>query len=145
MIEYTFDKIDHLLRVRMSGSNSAADMARHYSKVLSDPNYDPTFDSIFCVDDSAGGPLLSELPEAGRLMEAVAQLQPDRKWAVVMTPGFKRTIVEFLLAGAKLGSVQMRFFDDDEHALAWLDLPGHAISPSMLTKAENPRRSGLGH
>jgi len=45
---------------------------------------------------------------------------------VVITPGFKRTIVEFLLAGVKLGSVQMRFFDDDEFALAWLSQPLHA-------------------
>jgi hypothetical protein len=126
MIEYVFDKVNHLLRVRMSGSNSAADMARHYSMVLDDSNYDPTFDSIFCIDDNAGGPILSELPETSRLMEAVAHLQQGRRWAVVLSPGFKRTIVEFLLAGAKLGSVQMRFFDDDEHALAWLGQPRHA-------------------
>ena len=126
MIEYTFDKVNHLLRVRMSGCNSAADMARHYSKVLDDPDYDPTFETIFHIDDCADGPVLAELPETGRLMEAVAQLQQGRKWAVVITPGFKRTIVEFLLAGVKLGSVQMRFFDDDEHALAWLGQTLHA-------------------
>lgn len=79
MIEYAFDKANHLLRVRMSEGNSAADMARHYAKVLNDPSYDPTFDSLFCIDDNAGGPILSELPETGRLMEAVAQLQPGRK------------------------------------------------------------------
>ena len=74
MIEYVFDKANHLLRVRMSECNSAADMARHYSKVLNDPDYDPTFETIFYVDDNASGPILAELPETGRLMEAVAQL-----------------------------------------------------------------------
>ena len=74
MIEYAYDKVNHLLRVRMSGCNSAADMARHYSKVLDDPDYDPTFETIFHIDDNAGGPILAELPETGRLMEAVAQL-----------------------------------------------------------------------
>ena len=37
-----------------------------------------------------------------------------------MIPGFKRTVVEFLLRGVNLGSVQMCFFDDGEHALTWL-------------------------
>ncbi len=126
MIEYEFDKGNRLLRVRMSGSNSAADMARHYSNVLDDPDYDGKFETIFQIDDNAGGPILAELPETGRLMEAVAQMQPGRKWAVVMSPGFKRTIVEFLLAGVKLGSVQMRFFDDGDHALVWLGQAQHA-------------------
>ena len=126
MIEYVIDKVNHLLRVHMSECNSAADMARHYSRVLDDPNYDPTFETIFYIDDNADGPILAELPEAGRQLEALAQLQHGRKWAVVMTPGFKRTVVEFLLTGVNLGSVQMRFFDDDEPALAWLGQARHA-------------------
>jgi hypothetical protein len=121
MIEYVIDKTDRLLRVRMSGSNSAADMARHYSKVLDDPNHDPTFDTLFHIADDAGGPVLAEIPEAGRLLEPLAQLQNGRKWAVVMSPGLKRTVVEFLFKGVNLGSVRMRFFDDEQQALIWLD------------------------
>jgi glucuronate isomerase len=126
MIEYVIDKANHLYRVQMNGSNSAADLARHYSKVLDDPNYDPTLDTITYIDNEADGPILAELPEAGRLMEAMAQLQQGRKWALVMSPGFKRTIVEFLLTGVKLGSVHMRFFDNDAQALAWLDQARYA-------------------
>jgi len=125
MIEYVIDKANHLYRVQMSGCNSAADLARHYSKVLDDPDYDPTFETIFSVDDEAGGPILAELPEAGRLMEAMAQLQQGRKWALVMSPGFRRTVVEFLLTGVKLGSVRMRFFDNDALALEWVDQARH--------------------
>jgi hypothetical protein len=121
MIEYAIDKVNRLTRVWMSGCNSSADLARHYSTVLDDPNYDPAFDTIFHVAGDAGGPILAEVPETGRLLEALALLQNRRKWAVVMRPGFKRTIVEFLLTGVKLGSVHMRFFDDDLQALAWLD------------------------
>jgi hypothetical protein len=55
--------------------------------------------------------------------------QHRTKWAVVMAPGFKRTVTEFLLLGVKLASVQMRFFDDNRMALAWLD-PGHAVRVS---------------
>jgi hypothetical protein len=124
MIEYTIDRPDRLVRVRMRGSTTSADLARHYSRVLDDPAYDASFDYLFHIDDDAGGPILAELPDAGLQMEAVARLQHGTKWAVVMAPGFKRTVTEFLLMGVKLGSVQMRFFDDDRTALAWLD-PGH--------------------
>jgi hypothetical protein len=128
MFEYTIDQPERLIRVRMSGSNTSADLARHYSRVLDDPGYDASFDCLFHIDDDAGGPILAELPDAGLQMEAVARLQHGTKWAVVISPGFKRTVTEFLLRGVKLGSVQMRFFDDDQTALAWLD-PGHATEP----------------
>jgi len=120
MIEYVIDKANHLYRVRMTGCNSAADLARHYSRVLDDPHYNPNFDTITYIDDEAGGPILAELPETGRMIEAMAQMQQGRKWAVVMSPGFQRTIVEFLLIGVKLGSARMRFFDNEALALAWL-------------------------
>jgi hypothetical protein len=58
-------------------------------------------------------------------MEAVARLQHATKWAIVMAPGFQRTVIEFLLRGINLAPVQMRFFDDNRLALAWLD-PAHA-------------------
>jgi len=122
MIEYSIDRPERLVRVRMSGCTTSADLARHYSRVLDDPAYDASFNVFFHVDDDAGGPILSELPDAGLQLEALAQLQHGTKWAVVMAPGFKRTVTEFLLMSAKLGSVQMRFFDDDRTALAWLDV-----------------------
>jgi hypothetical protein len=129
MIEYTIDCPDRLVRVRMSGCTTSADLARHYSKVLDDPAYDASFNVIFCIDDDAGGPILAELPDAGAQMETLATLQHGTKWAVVMSPGLKRTITEFLLMGVKLGSVQMRFFDDDQTALAWLEPGGAAQVP----------------
>jgi hypothetical protein len=120
MIEYNIDRPDRLLRVRMSGSTTSADLARHYSRVLDDPAYDASFNIIFHIDDDAGGPILTEIPDAGLQMETLARLQHGTKWAVVMAPSFKRTVTEFLLMGVRLGSVQLRFFDDDEMAFAWL-------------------------
>jgi hypothetical protein len=121
MIEYTIDQPDRLIRVRMSGTTSSADLARHYSTVLDDPAYDASFNYLFRIDDDTGGPILGELPDAVLQMEAVAKLQHGTKWAVVMAPGLKRIMAEFFLLGVKLGSVQMRFFEDNRTALAWLD------------------------
>ena len=125
MIEYTIDRPGRLVRVRMSGCVTTADLVRHYSTVHGAPSYDASFNVLFHVDAAAEGPIMAELPDVGLQMEAVARLQHRTKWAVVMAPGFKRTATEFLLLGVKLGSVGMRFFDDDRMALAWLD-PGHA-------------------
>ena len=121
MIEYIIDRPDRLVRVRMSGCITSADLARHYSKVHDDPSYDASFNILFQIDDDAGGPIMAELPDVGLQMEAVARLQHATKWAIVMAPGFQRTVIEFLLRGAKLAPVEMRFFDDNQLALAWLD------------------------
>ena len=111
--------------MRVSGCVTSADLVSHFSTVHDDPSYDPSFNILFQIDDDAGGPILAELPGVGLQMEAVARLQHGTKWAVVMAPGFKRTVIEFLLRGVKLAPVQMRFFDDNRMALAWLD-PCHA-------------------
>lgn len=123
MIEYTIDRTDRLVRVRASGCTTPADAVRHFSTVHDDPSYDPSFNVLFHVDDDVGGPILAELPDLGLQMEAVARLQHRTKWAIVMAPGFKRTVTEFLLLGLKLAPVQMRFFDNDQMAFAWLE-PG---------------------
>ncbi|MGD0058283.1 MAG: STAS/SEC14 domain-containing protein [Verrucomicrobiia bacterium] len=121
MIEYTIERPGGLVRVRASGCITSADLVRHFSRVHDDPSYDPSFNILVQIDEDAGGPILAELPDVGSQMEAVARLQHRTKWAVVMAPGFKRTVIEFLLRGAKLAPVEMRFFDDNQLALAWLD------------------------
>jgi len=121
MIEYTIDQSDQLILVWMTGTNRCEDLKAHYARVLNDPRYDPTFDSLFQVDGNADGPIMTELPEVKTVMEMVAQCQAATKWAVVMPAGFKRTIVEYLLQGVNLRSVTMRFFGSEHEAIAWLN------------------------
>jgi hypothetical protein len=122
MIEYVIDDVNHLIRVWMTGSNRCANLAAHYSRVLKDPRYDPTFDSLFQIDGEADGPIVTELGEVKMLLEMVAQCQAATKWAVVIPLGFKRTVVEFLLKGVELKSVTMRFFGNEADASAWLNV-----------------------
>ena len=121
MIEYVIDEVDHLIRVRMTGSNRCADLKAHYARVLKDPQYDPTFDSLFQVDGDADGPIMAELLEVKTVIEMLAQCQATTKWAVVMPAGFKRTVVEYLLQGVNLRGVTMRFFGSKSDAIAWLN------------------------
>jgi hypothetical protein len=122
MIEYTIDEVDHLIRVWMTGSNRCEDLKAHYAKVLKDPHYDPTLDSLFQIDGDADGPIMTELPEVKTVIEMLAQCQETTKWAVVMPPGFKRTVVEYLLQGVDLRLVTMRFFGTETEAIAWLNV-----------------------
>ena len=120
MIEYTIK--DRLIRVRMSGSNSSADMERHYEEVYNDPRYDVMFSTLFHIDPNAGGQILEELPRVRQLMELVAESQKaEKKWAVVMPSAFKRAVVEFLLKDVQVKPIQIRFFGSEEDALVWLN------------------------
>ncbi|HVM62634.1 MAG TPA: hypothetical protein VMV72_17365 [Verrucomicrobiae bacterium] len=122
MIEYTIDRTDRLVRVRLSGYTTTADLARHYSKVHSDPAYDPSFNVLFRINDNVNGPIMVDVPSVSGQLEAVARLQNATKWAIVMSPGIRRAVFEFLVPTLSLASVQMRFFDDEHSALAWLDV-----------------------
>ena len=121
MIEYRIDEVDRLIRVRMTGSNRCEDLKAHYARVLRDPKYDPTLDSLFEIDGDADGPIITELPEVKMVIEMLAQCQAATKWAVVAPAGFKRTVVEYLLRGANLKSVTMRFFGTEDEAIGWLN------------------------
>ena len=132
MIEYVIDRPAHLVRVRLCGSTTSSDLARHLARVHSDPDYEPSFNILFHVEDDVDGPILAELPSVGLQLEAVARLQNATKWAVVMRPGLQRTVVEFLLLGLKLAGVKMHFFDNDQDAVAWLD---RDRSPSVPNNA----------
>jgi len=124
MIEYTIDEAQHLIRVQMSGSNTFADLEQHYVDVYNDPKYNVTFNALFKVDPDAGGPLLEEMPKTRVLLELVAESQKARKkWAVVISSTFKRSVVEFLLKDVHLKPVELRFFGNEKDALAWLGCP----------------------
>ena len=122
MIQYTIDGAARLIKVRMSGDNHCDDLEEHYAQVYRDPEYDVTFDSIFQVDEDAGGPILGDLPKVKQLLELVAQSpRAKKKWAVVIPNGFKRLLVEYVLRDVSLKPVEIRFFDSEMNALAWLN------------------------
>ena len=151
MIDYTIDQTNRLIRVWMSGTNRCSDLAAHYSRVLKDPQYDRTLDSLFQVDGETTGPVMTELPEVKTLIEMLAQCQGATKWAVVMPLGFKRTVVEFLLKGTNLRSVTMQFFATESDAIAWLNvgktspIPPSDRGSTPTTSPVTPSESQMPH
>jgi hypothetical protein len=122
MIDYTIDETRRLIRVRMHGSVTCTELERHYAEAYHDPKYNSSLRSLVHIDDDAGGPILTELPRVRTVLELAAQSPGAlKKWAVVLRPGFKRMVLEFLLKDARVRPLEMRFFDDEPTALAWLD------------------------
>jgi len=122
MIEYSIDESQRLIRVRMTGSNSCADLERHYAEVYRDPKYNPSLRTLMEVDEDAGGPILTEIPKVRLVMELAAHSPGAlKRWAVVIPSSFKRTVLEFLLKDLDLKPLELRFFGDATTALNWLD------------------------
>ncbi len=122
MVTYTIDQSQRLIKVRMSGPSSCADMERYCAQLYNDPKYDVTFNSLFQADPDTDGLIMEEIPKVRVLLELVAETEGAcKKWAVVLPSRFKRTIVEFLFKGVRLKPIEMRFFDDEKDALAWLN------------------------
>ena len=122
MIEYSIDEPANLIRVRMSGANSIADLEQHLATSYRDPGYKPTLRALTHIDEDAGGPIMSELPQAKHLLELAAQAPGAlKKWAVVIPSGFRRMMLEFMLKDVQLKPLEMRFFADEPAALAWLN------------------------
>jgi hypothetical protein len=106
----------------MSGNNRCDDLEEHYAQVYRDPEYNVTFNAILQVDEDAGGPILGDFPKVKQLLELVAQSPPaKKKWAVVIPNAFKRLLVEYVLKDVSMKPVEMRFFDSEMNALAWLN------------------------
>ncbi len=122
MIDYTIDQTRRLIRVRMHGTVTCDELERHYAEAYHDPRYNPSLRSLVQIDEDAGGPILTEIPRVRTVLELAAQSPGAlRKWAVVLRPGFKRMVLEFLLKDVRVKPLEMRFFDDESSALAWLD------------------------
>ncbi|MCG3147835.1 MAG: hypothetical protein PCFJNLEI_01276 [Verrucomicrobiae bacterium] len=121
MIEYTIDEGQGLILVRVSGTNTCADLEKHIAEVYRDPRYKPSLKTLTFLDDGISGPIMSELPEVKRVMELAAQAPNAlKKWAVVIVSDYKRLLVEFMLKGAQLKPLEVRFFKDEPAARAWL-------------------------
>jgi hypothetical protein len=121
MIEYTINEAEGLIRVRVTGTNTCADMEAHIAEVYRDPRYHPGLKTLTQIDESAGGPIMSELPDVKRVLEMAAHAPNAlKRWAVVIPSDFKRMMLEFMFKDAQLKPLELRFFKDETAARAWL-------------------------
>ena len=122
MIAYSIDDRLRLIRVRMSGTNTCADLEHHYAEVYRDPKYNSSLRTLFQIDDDAGGPIMADIPKVKTVMELASQSPGAlKKWAIVIPSAFKRMVIEYLLKDLNVRSLEVRYFADEPAALAWLD------------------------
>ena len=120
MIEYTIDTAQRLVRVRMSGANAPADLLRHVSDLSADPQFDATFNTLFCITEDATlqTTLFDSLLKT--LLEQWQRRRKGVKWAVVSSSRIQLALAMLATDNVKFQFVQVRFFDDEDSAMNWL-------------------------
>jgi hypothetical protein len=121
MIEYTIDTAQRLVRVRMSGANAPADLLRHVSDLSADPQFDATFNTLFCITEDATlqTTLFDSLLKT--VLEQWQQRRKGVKWAVVSSSRIQLALAMLATDNVKFQFVQVRFFDDEDSAMNWLN------------------------
>lgn len=120
MIEYTIDRAQRLVRVRMSGANAPADLLRHVSDLSADPQFDATFNTLFCITEDATlqTTLFDSLLKT--LLEQWQRRRKGVKWAVVSSSRIQLALAMLATDNVKFQFVQVRFFDGEDSAMNWL-------------------------
>jgi hypothetical protein len=120
MIEYTIDTAQRLVRVRMSGANAPADLLRHVSDLSADPQFDATFNTLFCITEDATlqTTLFDSLLKT--VLEQWQQRRKGVKWAVVSSSRIQLALAMLATDNVKFQFVQVRYFDDEDSAMKWL-------------------------
>ena len=119
MIEYTIDAAQRLIRVRMSGANTPDDLLRHFSRLITDPQFDPTFNTIFRITEDATleTTLFDDMLKT--LLEQWQRHWKDAKWAVVSSSRIQLALAKLATENVNFQSVQLRFFDNEANAMNW--------------------------
>ena len=124
MIAYTIDVTRRLILVQMSGPNTLAELLRHFSALSADQKFDPTFNALFFITEDAR----LEMTFLGNLLKTLLEQWEQRrkgvKWAIVSPSRSQLGLAESLTENIRLKFVQMRFFNDEESAMNWLNSGG---------------------
>jgi hypothetical protein len=121
MIEYTIDAAQRLIRVRMSGANTPADLLQHFSDLSTDPKFDATFNTLFRISEDA---TLQTTLFDGLLKTLLEQWQgrwKHVKWAVLSSSRIQLALAKLVTDNVNFQFVQLRFFDDEDSAVKWLN------------------------
>ena len=123
MIEYTIDAAQRLIQVRMSGTNTPADLMRHLSDLNADPKFDATFNTLFRigVDATLETTLFDDLLKT--LLEQWQKHRKGVKWAVLSSSRIQLALAKLATDNVNFQFVQLRFFDDEDSAVKWLSSP----------------------
>ena len=134
MIEYTIDPAQRLIRVRVSGANIPADLLPHFTNLSADPQFDPTFNTLFRITEDAR---LQTTLFDGLLKTLLEQWQRRRKgakWAVVSSSRIQLALAKLATDNVSFPFVQLQFFDNEDRAMKWLGVDPGSSSPN---KSEN--------
>jgi hypothetical protein len=120
MIVYMIDAAQRLIRVRMSGANTPADLLRHVSELNDDPQFDRSFNTFFEIAEDARLEATLFDTMLKTILEQWQQRRKGAKWAVVSSSRVQLALAALATDNIRFQHVQVRFFDDEASALTWL-------------------------
>src|SRR5579862_2699569 len=121
MIDCVIDKARRMVSVRLSWKSSYLDLVRCFDKLYQDPQFDSNFNILFHISvDSTF--LRAHIHEDFRaFLKGLADRQKGPKWAIVSPSRTQLAMTQILVENMELGTIQVRFFDNDEGAMQWLN------------------------
>ena len=121
MIHYEIDTERRLVLANMSGGNDMSDLIGYVANLSADPKFDSRFNSLLRIGDDATLPSLSADSLLKNFLEAWEQKRKGAKWAVVTSSQTQLSLARLAASNINLKHVQLQFFENEHHALGWLE------------------------
>jgi len=122
MFNYKIDKFQGIIFTRVSGTPTTVLMIDHIQNVLSDPDFDPKYNSIIVCKENTRIPGIqkSEIEIIRRVFDGYAQQRTGRNWAVVAPNERLEAFLKLNLELISPVKLNIRIFQNEEDALNWI-------------------------
>lgn len=117
---YAFDRENGLIRLKVRGSVTLAEIVTHTERVNRDPRFRPGLNTLVDVSDAIIGGGYTDARRFSAYVRSIEELRGACKWAVVAPGDLNSGLAR--MAGALLDGLQIQMcaFRGADEALAWL-------------------------
>jgi len=122
MFSHKIDKLKGIIFTRISGTPTTVTMMDHIQNVLNDPDFDPNYNSIIVLDETAriAGVPKGKIETIRRLLDGYAQLRKGRNCAVVAPNERLEAFLKLTLELISPVIFNFRVFQTENDALNWI-------------------------
>ena len=124
MFSFKIDTSRGIIFTRISGTPTTITMIDHIQNVMNDPDFDPKYNSIIVLEENcriAAVPR-DKIETIRRVLDGYAQQRTGCRWAVVVRNEKQETFLKLNLELIKPAIFNLRIFQKEDHALAWMRL-----------------------
>ena len=122
MFSYKIDKLQGIIFTRASGTPTTVTMIDHIQNVMTDPDYDPKYNSIIVLEENthiAGVPT-GKIEIIRRVLDGYAQQRKGRSCAVVTPNERQEAFLKLNLELIGPVKINIQIFQNEDDALTWI-------------------------